>query len=76
MALKFQGGKAEDVENADYKRELALFRAATREYQRQLFKFHNVAKKTGSSGIPMAPAAMKMAIEKADDAVESLSMML
>lgn len=76
MALQFKGGKAEDVENTSYKRELILFQSATREYQRQLFKMHNLAKKPGSSGIPMAPASLVSAIEKADNAVEALAMMM
>jgi hypothetical protein len=79
MAVKFQGGRAipmESQENATYKREIIQFSELTKQYQRALFRMHAHAKQKGSTGLPMAPASLIQQIEKADDAVEMLSMTL
>jgi hypothetical protein len=66
----------ESQENATYKRELIQFSELTKQYQRALFRMHSHAKQKGSSGIPMAPSSLIQQIERADDAVEALSMQL
>ena len=79
MAMKVQGGRmvpADAQENATYKREIIQFSELTKQYQRALFRMHAHAKQKGSTGLPMAPAGLIQQIERADDAVETLSMTL
>lgn len=79
MALKFKGGRAVDPnasENAEFRRTLMMFREATKNYQRELFKAHNAARKQGGSGRPMGSSGLIQQIEAADNAVESLSITL
>jgi hypothetical protein len=66
----------EAAENAAFKRELIQFSELTKQYQRALFKMHSASKSNGSSGRPMGSSGLIQQIEKADDAVEMLSMTL